>query len=459
MSLKFRLFFRRVWQAAEKLTAVQIITSVFVLIILAGAAILTLPAASKTGQSTPFLTALFTATSCTCVTGLSLVDTFTHWSFFGQAVMLVLIQIGGLGFMTVLMLFCFALHRRIGLKERMVIAQSFGLDKLSGVVGMVRKVLLRTFVIESLGMLVLTIHFARQMSFKRALWCGVFHAVSAFCNAGFDIFGAVEQGGSLVPYVSDVTVNLTLMVLIVVGGLGFFVWEDLLSCKKLRRLSVYSKLVLTVSAVLIFGGAAIFALLEWNNPATLGAMKTGEKLLAALFQSVTVRTAGFCTVEQAALSDASLAVTDFLMFVGGGSGSTAGGAKMITVTVLLLSVWATACGRSKITAFSRTVDPEQIKDAVSVVFLMFAAAFVSALILCVSNGLPMQACLYETISAIATVGLTTGITGQLNAASQIILIVLMFFGRVGIMTISLSFLLPDSAKERYHYAYTKVLIG
>lgn len=459
MMFRLRLFFRRLRRRIEALSAMQIIVMVFLAIIFSGALLLMLPAASVDGHSAPFMTALFTATSCTCVTGLSLVDTFAQWSAFGQAVMLCLIQIGGLGFMTILSLFFFVMRRKIGLKERLVIAQSFGTEKLSGIVRMVKKVLLRTLVIEVCGAVVLTIRFLADMPVGRAVWCGVFHAVSAFCNAGFDILGAVEQGGSMMPYATDPVVSITLMVLIVVGGLGFFVWEDVLHGKRPSRLCVYTKLVLVISFLLIFVGAGLYAVLEWNNPDTLGAMSVGEKILAAFFQSVTVRTAGFYTIAQGSLTDASVALTDVLMFIGGGSGSTAGGAKMVTVGVLLLSVFATARGRSAVTVFRRTIRGKQIADAVAVVVMMFLLALTAGTVLSAINGIPMQDCLYETISAIATVGLTTGITAQLNVISQLILIVLMFFGRVGIMTISLGFMIGDNTRERYHFADTNILIG
>ncbi|MBP3634076.1 MAG: potassium uptake protein, TrkH family [Oscillospiraceae bacterium] len=453
------MLLRRLRQRIGQLSAMQIIVLVFLAIILAGALLLTLPIAAKNGQSTPFLTALFTATSCTCVTGLSLVDTFTHWTSFGQVVMLLLIQIGGLGFMTVMTLFFLVARRRLGLKERLIIAQSFALDNLSGIADTVKKVLCRTLVLEAVGAVILTIRFLFQMPVGRAVWCGVFHAVSAFCNAGFDIFGAVEQGGSLMPYVADPVVNITLMLLIVLGGLGFFVWDDILTAKRLKDLRAYSKLILIISGVLIFGGAALYCVFEWNNPATLGAMSIGEKILAALFQSVTVRTAGFYTVSQVALTDASVALTDVLMFIGGGSGSTAGGAKMATVAVLLLSVLATARGRSRVTVFRRTVSESRIKDAMTLVVMMFVLCLTTGVFLSCVNALPLRDCFYETISALATVGLTTGITPQLSGISHVILIVLMFFGRVGIMTISLGFLFSDRAQERYRYADTNILIG
>lgn len=449
---RFRRFLRH-------FTPMQTIVLVFLAIILVGACLLMLPVSSKNREVTPFLTALFTATSCTCVTGLSLVDTGTYWSSFGHGVMLCLIQIGGLGFMTIVTLFFMMMHRRIGLKERLVMAQSLGLEDLNAIVSMVKKVLSRTLIVEGTGAVLLTVRFCFQMPFGKALWWGVFHSVSAFCNAGFDIMGHVEAGGSLMMYTADWAVNAVLIGLILVSGLGFFVWDDILKNRRFRKLSVYSRLVLTMTVILFLGGSVLFAVLEWNNPATLGGLDVGEKLLAAVFQSVTTRTAGFYSIPQGDLTGASKAVTDVLMFIGGSSGSTAGGAKTVTVAVLVLSVLASARGRSRITVFRRTVQPRQISDAVAVVGMMFAAVFVSAVYLSAANGLAFADCIYETVSAIATVGLSTGLTPSVNVLSKLILIVLMFFGRVGVMTISLGFLLSDRAGERYQWAETKLLIG
>ena len=457
--LRIKNLFLQIRRFLARFTPMQITALVFVLIILVGAVLLMLPAASRDGHPVPFLTALFTATSCTCVTGLALVDTFTQWSGFGQVVMLLLIQIGGLGFMTIVSLFFFALDKKIGLKQRILMAQSLGLDNLNGIVKMVRKVLVRTLIVEGIGAALLFVRFLFQMPVGQALWWGIFHSISAFCNAGFDIMGAVEQGGSLVLYVGDPVVNAVLCVLIALGGLGFFVWDDILTNRAFKRFSVYTKMVLVISAVLTLGGAVLFALLEWNNPATLGSLPVGEKLLAALFQSVTTRTAGFYTIPQRNLTDSSLALTNILMLIGGSSGSTAGGMKTVTVGVLVLSVLSTARGRSRLTVCSRTIHPHQISDAVCVVGLVCGLAMICGMVLSVSNGLAFDVCLYETVSAIATVGLSTGITPDLNTVSHLMLIILMFFGRVGIMTISLGFLLSDRAKERYHYAETKVMIG
>jgi len=345
------------------------------------------------------------------------------------------------------------------LKDRLIMAQSFGLDELSGVVRMVKHVLIGTFAIELAGAVILTICFLPHQPFFIALWQGIFHSISAFCNAGFDILGAVDAGGSLIPYCTHPVINLTLIALIVLGGLGFFVWEDVREKKKFRRFTVYTKLVLVVTAVLLFGGAAMTAVLEWNNPATIGSLSAPHKILASLFQSVTWRTAGFYTFPQGELTTSAKAFGTVLMFIGGSSGSTAGGAKTVTMAVLILSVLASARGRSRLTVFHRTIHPRQVTNAVSVISLMFGVAFAAAVFLSASNGIDFLDCVYETVSAIATVGISVGITPILNTASQIVLIVCMFFGRVGIMTISLGFLLSDQTQERYYYAETKVMIG
>ena len=455
----FRSLTMRLHRLLRRVSATQVIVFAFLAIILAGSMLLMLPVSSRNGQSVGFLTALFTATSATCVTGLSVVDTFTQWSGFGQTAILCMIQIGGLGFMTIASLAFMMVNRKMGLKNRMILAQSMGIEQMDGILRMVRHVLVGTFSIELIGALVLTVRFLQYTDPGKAVWWGVFHSVSAFCNAGFDILGAVDAGGSLVPFCTDLTINVTLMVLIVVGGLGFFVWEDILEKRSFRKLTVYSRLVIIISGVLILGGAGIFLLLEWSNPHTLGALTAPQKILAAFFHSVSTRTAGFYTFSQAGLTDASKIVTDFLMLIGGSSGSTAGGVKTVTMGILLLSVIATSRGRSRLTVFHRTISLRQIRNAVSVVTMVFSIGLVSGMIVSVTNGLDVLDCLYETISAIATVGLSAGITGSLNLLSKLMLIVLMFFGRVGVMTISLGFLMPDQAEERYHFAETNLLIG
>lgn len=459
MSAGIRRSLERMTRMVRRSSAMQIIAIVFLAAILTGALLLCLPLSSVSREPTNFLTALFTATSATCVTGLTLVETGMYWSSFGQAVILLLIQIGGLGFMTLVSMFFMLAHRKIGLKERMILAQSMGVEELNGILRLLRHVLIGTFSIELLGALVLTLHFLQDMGLGTAVWWGIFHSVSAFCNAGFDIMSAVDTGGSLTHLCTDPTVNVTIMLLITLGGLGFVVWQDVAEHRSFRRLSVYTRLVLILSGVLMIGGAALFAVLEWNNPQTIGDMTTGEKLLACFFQSVTTRTAGYYTVPQSALTDNSKAVSDILMLIGGSSGSTAGGIKTVSVGLLFLSAWATARGKSRVTVFHRTIDEKQIRHAVAIAILMVAVSFSAGIFVSATNGVPLEDSLYETISAIATVGLSTGITAGLNVASKLILIILMFFGRVGIMTISLGFLLSDQAKERYVYSETRMLIG
>ncbi len=447
-----RMFFRRIRPG-------QLIVLVFLGIILLGAGLLCLPAAARSGRPTPFLTSLFTATSATCVTGLIRVDTGTHWTMFGQGVILLLIQVGGLGFMTIACLFFFALRRRIGLRQRMVLAQALGSDTYSGIVSLVRNILRGTAAVEGVGALILFFRFLPEFGFGRALWYGVFHSVSAFCNAGFDVLADVDVGGSLCRYVADPVVNFTIMALIVIGGLGFAVWGDIRHHRRFSRLSVYSRLVVIITTVLIFGGAGVFAALEWNNPNTIGDLTVPQKLMAALFQSVTLRTAGFATFDQNALSDVSKAASDLLMLVGGSSGSTAGGVKTATVGVILLSAWSTARGRTSVHVMKRRIPRQAVENASALFILVLLLSGLGAAFLSIADHVSLENALYETISALCTVGLTTGITSSLGTASQIILIVLMFFGRLGIMTISVGFMAANRAEERVSYAETKIMIG
>ena len=447
-----RMFFRRIRPG-------QLIVLVFLGIILLGAGLLCLPAAARSGRPTPFLTSLFTATSATCVTGLIRVDTGTPWTMFGQVVILLLIQVGGLGFMTIACLFFFALRRRIGLRQRMVLAQALGSDTYSGIVSLVRNILRGTAAVEGVGALILFFRFLPEFGFGRALWYGVFHSVSAFCNAGFDVLADVDAGGSLCRYATDPVVNFTIMALIIIGGLGFAVWGDIRHHRRFSRLSVYSRLVVIITTVLIFGGAGVFAALEWNNPNTIGDLTVPQKLMAALFQSVTLRTAGFATFDQNALSDVSKAASDLLMLVGGSSGSTAGGVKTATVGVILLSAWSTARGRTSVHVMKRRIPRQAVENASALFILVLLLSGLGAAFLSIADHVSLENALYETISALCTVGLTTGITSSLGTASQIILIVLMFFGRLGIMTISVGFMAANRAEERVSYAETKIMIG
>ena len=443
----------------KTLSATQIIAISFALIILCGALLLTLPAASRDGVSCGFRGALFTATSATCVTGLVLYDTYTQWSGFGQTVIICLIQIGGLGFMSIASIFVLLLRKKVGLKQRMIMAQALSLNDMTDVVRLQKTVLIGSLTVEGIGALILTLRFLPEYGFGTALKWGVFHSVSAFCNAGFDIFGCITPGASLLEFQSDPVVLLTLSVLVVVGGLGFFVWQEVVSLRGFRKLSVYTRLVLLTTLTLLLGGMAAICLLEWNNPATLGDMVWADKLLNGWFQSVTLRTAGFASVDQAALSDGGKAVSMVLMLIGGSSGSTAGGIKTVTLVTLLLFVWARARGKGSVCVFKRTIPEDKVLDALTIFGIMIALAMFGGIFISATSPIGFTDALYESVSALATVGLTAGATGSLSIPAQILIIVYMYFGRVGVLTISLGFLMGDKAEERIRYAYTNLLIG
>lgn len=458
MKIRSMLYSHRLHRP-KALSPTKIIAVVFAAIILTGTLLLTLPAASRSGASCGFRPALFTATSATCVTGLVLYDTWTQWSGFGQAVILSLIEIGGLGFMSAATLVVFVLRKRIGLKQRMVMAQALSLNDMEGVVRIQKTVLIGSLSIEAIGTLILTARFWPEYGFVTALKWGVFHSVSAFCNAGFDILGSLGPGQSMTPFQSDPVVLLTLCVLIVVGGLGFLVWQEIWEKRRFRKFGVYTRLVLVATLALILTGWAVICLLEWNNPGTLGPMSWWEKLLNGLFQSVTLRTAGFAAIDQGKLTGAGKGVSMVLMLIGGSSGSTAGGLKTVTFLVLVLFAWARARGRSSVCVYSRTVPQRQVLDAMTLAMLMIALAVFGGVFISATSPIGYTDALYEAISALGTVGLSAGATGSLSIPAQFLIIIYMYFGRVGLLTISLGFLMGDRAQERFHYAETSLLIG
>jgi len=445
---------------ALRFTPTQIIAISFAALILLGTVLLALPIASRDGQSAGLLTSLFTATSSTCVTGLILVDTWTQWSGFGQSVILTLIEIGGLGFMSAASMVVFVLRRKVGLRQRMLMAQALNVNEMDGVVRLQKWVLLGSLIIQLTGASILFLRFfcTGETLAQSAKW-SIFHAVSAFCNAGFDITGCVAPGANMIVFNQDPVVMITLMLLVVIGGLGFFVWEEVATTRRFRNFSVYTKLVLLTSMVLILGGALLYGILEWNNPATLGAMDTPHKILNAFFQSVTVRTAGFTGVDQAVLTDGSKGLSVVLMLIGGSSGSTAGGLKTVTVLVLFLFVLSRARGRSTVTVFKRTIPHEKIMDAATIVSLVVGLAVAGAIIICATSPVGFADALFETSSALATVGLTAGVTPSLSLFAKLMIIVFMYFGRVGILTLSLGFMMGDKAEQRFRYADTNLLIG
>lgn len=441
------------------MSATKLIALCFLGIILLGTGLLMLPVSSRSGEPCQFLPALFTATSATCVTGLTPFDTWTQWSGFGQGVLLCLIEIGGLGFMSAATLVIFLFRRKVGLRQRMLIAQALSLNEMDGVVRLQRMVIFGSLGFEAAGALILTLWFWPQYGFVRALRWGVFHSISAFCNAGFDIFGSMEPGSSLLLFQNDPVVLLTLGALVVLGGLGFLVWQDIAEKRSWKKLSVYSRLVLLATASLIVTGWFFICLLEWNNPETLGGLSVGSKLLGGLFQSITLRTAGFDAINQAGLTQGGKAVSMVLMLIGGSSGSTAGGLKTVTFLVVLLFIWARARGRSNVSAFCRTIPQEQALNAMTISLIMVLLSVLGGIFVCATSPVSFTDGLFEAISALATVGLTAGATGLLSVPAKIMIIIFMYFGRVGVLTISLGFLMGNQAVERFRYAETSLLIG
>lgn len=450
---------KKVRRRKVSMSATKLVALCFLGIILLGTGLLMLPVSSRSGEPCQFLPALFTATSATCVTGLTPFDTWTQWSGFGQVVLLCLIEIGGLGFMSAATLVIFLFRRKVGLRQRMLIAQALSLNEMDGVVRLQRMVIFGSLGFEAAGALILTLWFWPQYGFVRALRWGVFHSISAFCNAGFDIFGSMEPGSSLLLFQNDPVVLLTLGALVVLGGLGFLVWQDIAEKRSWKKLSVYSRLVLMATAMLIVSGWALICILEWNNPKTLGNLSVGSKLLGGLFQSITLRTAGFDAINQAGLTQGGKAVSMVLMLIGGSSGSTAGGLKTVTFLVVLLFIWARARGRSNVSAFCRTIPQEQALNAMTISLMMVLLSVLGGIFVCATSPVSFTDGLFEAISALATVGLTAGATGLLSVPAKILIIIFMYFGRVGVLTISLGFLMGNQAVERFRYAETSLLIG
>lgn len=450
---------KKVRRRKVSMSATKLIALCFLGIILLGTGLLMLPVSSRSGEPCQFLPALFTATSATCVTGLTPFDTWTQWSGFGQGVLLCLIELGGLGFMSAATLVIFLFRRKVGLRQRMLIAQALSLNEMDGVVRLQRMVIFGSLGFEAAGALILTLWFWPQYGFVRALRWGVFHSISAFCNAGFDIFGSMEPGSSLLLFQNDPVVLLTLGALVVLGGLGFLVWQDIVEKRSWKKLSVYSRLVLLATAILIVSGWALICILEWNNPKTLGNLSVGSKLLGGLFQSITLRTAGFDAINQAGLTQGGKAVSMVLMLIGGSSGSTAGGLKTVTFLVVLLFIWARARGRSNVSAFCRTIPQEQALNAMTISLMMVLLSVLGGIFVCATSPVSFTDGLFEAISALATVGLTAGATGLLSVPAKILIIIFMYFGRVGVLTISLGFLMGNQAVERFRYAETSLLIG
>ena len=421
----------------RKLTQTQMIVIGYALIIMTGSLLLMLPAASRDGLATPFPDALFTATSASCVTGLVIADTFSKWTMFGQCIILALIQIGGLGFMTIGVFFAIILRRKIGLWMRGTLQESVNILQIGGIVRLAKKIMLGTLLFEGAGAMLLAFRFQEQMGWGRAVYYGIFHSISAFCNAGFDLMGKDAPYTSFTGYYDDPLVNIVIMALIIIGGIGFFVWNDVSTHRyHISRYCLHTKIVLATTAILIIGGAALLYLFESQN--TLDGMNTKGKVLSSLFGSVTARTAGFNTVDTAALTDNSKMLTIFLMFIGGSPGSTAGGIKTTTFVVLLVYVSASLKNKTYCNIFGRRLDDGAIRKASTVLCTNLFLVFMAVMILAAVQPQPVMDIVFEVASAIGTVGMSTGITRDLTEVSKLVLVFLMYCGRVGSLTFALS---------------------
>ncbi|MBO4419568.1 MAG: Trk family potassium uptake protein [Oscillospiraceae bacterium] len=447
--MKFGFFTRKNHTTAS----FQVILLGFLGLILLGGLLLTLPICSRDGRSTPFSDALFTSVSAACVTGLVVRDTATHWSVWGQLVILVLIQIGGLGVITVALTFFRLWGRRISLAQRNMMQQSISAPQVGGIVRRAGFIFRGSVYIELGGALLLAPIFCRDFGFAKGLWYSVFHSVSAFCNAGFDLMGVRERYSSLTSYGGDIWVNTVIMLLIIVGGIGFLVWEDLRESRfRFRRCKLQTKLVLVTSAVLILLPAALNYLLEFRD------MAPGERVLASLFQSVTTRTAGFNTADLTKMSEPAILRMIVLMLVGGSPGSTAGGMKTTTLAVLCLAGLTVFRRRDDVECFRRRIGQDVIRNAGTILFLYLALFTVGAAALSRTEGLPLLTCMFETSSAVGTVGLSLGITPALHQSSRIILMILMFLGRVGALTLVFA-LLPGGKNSPGKKPLDTVTVG
>lgn len=423
-------------------SSTQIILLSFLIAILVGSLLLALPISARDGQAVPYVDALFTATTSTCVTGLVTLPTVSTWSVFGQIVILLLIQIGGLGVITIMSGLMLMLNRKLSIGDRLLIQDAFNLNTMDGLATFVKHILLGTLVVEGIGALLYMLVFVPAFG-ARGIWISVFNAISAFCNAGIDILGEV----SLCEYATNPLINAVTSLLIILGGLGYIVWWDVLRVIRgrtarnkhvFRHLTLHSKIAIVATAVLIFGGGLLILLCEYNNPQTIGKLPLFDKIQVSLFQSVTTRTAGFASIPQENLTGASSVISMILMIIGGSPVGTAGGVKTVTVAVLLCSALATVRGKHAATIFHRRLSESSIRKAVAVVTVFLSILLASTVLLAVVSDAPVLDVLYETVSATATVGLSRNFTASLNTIGRIIVIFTMYLGRVGPISLAVA---------------------
>ncbi len=429
------------------LSTTQIIVLGFLAAIVIGGILLSLPVASANGQSVPFIDAMFTSTTSVCVTGLVVVNTYEQWSRFGQAVILLLIQCGGLGIVTFTTSFMLLLGRKVTLRDRLLLQDAYNLNTLTGLVKFTKKVISGTLIVEGIGAILYMFTFVPQFGFRKGIWISVFNSVSAFCNAGIDIIGS----DSLAPYVTNVSVNLITMTLIIMGGIGFIVWWDILHVigrvkKKevpvgacFNRLTLHTKIVLTMTLCLIVGGALLILILEYTNPETIGGLNFGEKVMASTFESVSTRTAGFLTFSQKAMRDSTALICMILMFIGGSPVGTAGGVKTSTFALVIIAAMSAIKGSEHGTAFRRRLHNRTMRKALAVILISLLAVITSTILLSTFCGGELTDVMFETFSAIATAGLTRDYTSTMNTVGKVIVIICMYLGRIGPISMAIIF--------------------
>ncbi|MGN7166051.1 TrkH family potassium uptake protein [Paenibacillus cellulositrophicus] len=443
------------------LTPPKILVFGFLIMIAAGTLLLSLPAASATGISIGPLNALFTATSAACVTGLTVIDTGTAFSVFGQTVILLLVQVGGIGFMTMATLIALVLNKRISLRERLVLQEALNHGTIDGVVRLVKKVILYSLLIEVVGALLLAVHYVFSLSLPlgKAVYFGVYHSISLFNNAGFDLMGSVQGPFSgMASFVSDPYMNIVLMALIFLGGIGFIVLSDLLEYPKVRKISLHSKVVLSATAVLVFVGGLVIFLMEVNNPRTLGPLSTGGKIWASLFQSVTTRSGGVNTVDIGGLHQSTQFFMILLMFIGAAPGSTGGGIKITTFVLLLGAVHAMIRGREDVVLFRKRIAKDVVYKAITLTLLSILLIILFAMLLSVTEDHDFMSILFESASAFGTTGISMGLTTELSPFGKVWVICLMYLGRLGPLTLAYA-LTRDNKKEPYNHPEGKIIIG
>ncbi|MFR4263974.1 MAG: TrkH family potassium uptake protein [Faecalibacterium prausnitzii] len=435
------------WLAGS--SATQTICGSFLLVIAVGTLLLTLPISSRTGRL-GVIDAMFTATSATCVTGLVVRDTWSQFSLFGQVVILMLIQVGGLGLVTLTSFFALAARRRMGFRDLRLLGESVSADGLSKATEVLKIVIKLAAAFEAVGIVLLLFAFVPQFG-AEGVWVSVFTAISAFCNAGFDLFGRFGAYSSLVPYVNNYYVQAVVMFMIMAGGLGFMVWVELAEYRKKRRLSLHAKVVLQFSAIFWVGGAVLLALLEWSNPRTMGGLSVPGKIMAALFQSVSTRTAGMNTIDLAACSPISKLLMSVLQFIGAAPGSTGGGVKVTTFAVLILTIRSVAQGRDDCVIGGHHIESKTVYRALTIIVIGAVAAFGSAVVVYYNTAETVSVidCIFESCSAFGTVGLSVGVTGQLNTGAKLLYMACMFMGRVGPVSLAISLTAkPDDNKRK-----------